>query len=799
MQKCLKSIPVQKHHATHLVQSTRAWVELHSQVDHLSRPMPGYLFDAVNITRALDEIRVNLEKDRYASHYDYEIDMMQTIYYGRDFHFSYQSKFIASFAFVRPDENQLVSVSSDGLALPSVYLYTDLYNLNAKFAVVSLKSRSGDISPITKVNNLPVQEFLQTQMLVQYSHDPDSQYNQIMYNAAQTQNPGGSNQGSYSLPVYYPGPHTTLTFQNGSTVSLPNAARVNIDLSSVTSGQSYFAECCMTEASSSKGVSMTGDATPGRYYYDGRTFNADTVDASSGATPATTTATNVISPGYPTPFIRDSKGIISGYFMPNTDIAIMVLRAFEGSDDLSEFQMIAQYFFGNATAGGYKKLIIDVQGNGGGFVDLGTDLIGQLFPQSNPDASSDMRSSLGFSLVLKKVGQVVQAAVTARKDDQRADAEQLSYYDPYAWQSVMSIPTSPNASNTKGLSAGVRPFNDFNDFYGPHQRGVGNFTSLFQNNYTNTNPSQSKSGKITITGQGTRKHFKQPFTKENVVILSDGFCGSTCSNFVEYATNPHGIPSIVVGGRPQHGPMQTVGNTRGSQVFRSEMTDIIDWWNDRKDFPVNRSLAEGTVFAKWDDFALKQGLVGINARNAYRIGDKSLTPLQQIYAAADCKFWYTSAMIADPVQVWSRTAEIAFNSRTGVGRYTSKYCVKNSTGHSTSVTGGLRPGSIGPQTPPAGAKPKYVGFLLNGTRIHKGYSLADRSGNKAGVYTGPANTDTERNSSSSSEGSPHGTGDVRPSNPQGTITDTTAHLSGACDSYTGSKWLTSLICGWVNH
>lgn len=37
--------------------------------------------------------------------------------------------------------------------------------------------------------------------------------------------------------------------------------------------------------------------------------------------------------------------------------------------------------------------------------------------------------------------------------------------------------------------------------HGHHQRGVGEFTSLFRNNYTNTSPSQSKTGHMTITGK----------------------------------------------------------------------------------------------------------------------------------------------------------------------------------------------------------------------------------------------------------------------------------------------------------
>jgi len=51
----------------------------------------------------------------------------------------------------------------------------------------------------------------------------------------------------------------------------------------------------------------------------------------------------------------------------------------------------------------------------------------------------------------------------------------------------------------------------------------------------------------------------QLFPAEDIVILTDGVCSSTCSMFVEVMHNDAGVKTVVVGGRPSYGPMQAVG------------------------------------------------------------------------------------------------------------------------------------------------------------------------------------------------------------------------------------------------
>ena len=47
--------------------------------------------------------------------------------------------------------------------------------------------------------------------------------------------------------------------------------------------------------------------------------------------------------------------------------------------------------------------------------------------------------------------------------------------------------------------------------------------------------------------------------------LTDALCASTCAVFLELMHHEAGVHTVVVGGRPEYGPMQAPGETRGAQ------------------------------------------------------------------------------------------------------------------------------------------------------------------------------------------------------------------------------------------
>jgi hypothetical protein len=77
-----------------------------------------------------------------------------------------------------------------------------------------------------------------------------------------------------------------------------------------------------------------------------------------------------------------------------------------------------------------------------------------------------------------------------------------------------------------------------------------------------------------VYGYGSRPaNTSQPWAAEDIVLFTDGICSSTCSLFVEMMHHEAGVKTVVAGGRPRYGPMQTIGYVfRYSQIIHTYST-----------------------------------------------------------------------------------------------------------------------------------------------------------------------------------------------------------------------------------
>jgi hypothetical protein len=95
---------------------------------------------------------------------------------------------------------------------------------------------------------------------------------------------------------------------------------------------------------------------------------------------------------------------------------------------------------------------------------------------------------------------------------------------------------------------------------------------------------------------------------------------------------------------------------------------------------------------------------GLNLRNNIRQNDKSLTPLQFVYEAADCRLFWTQDMLTNITRTWEKSAMVRFGNRWDL-------CVQGSYMHPTSVSGGgARSVDFGP-APGKGVKRTYLKTL----------------------------------------------------------------------------------------
>ena len=153
--------------------------------------------------------------------------------------------------------------------------------------------------------------------------------------------------------------------------------------------------------------------------------------------------------------------------------------------------------------------------------------------------------------------------------------------------------------------------------------------------------------------------------------------------FVEMMTHQAGAKTVVVGGRPQTGPMQAVSGSRGALEYSAdELDEDISFAGGDT---VNNQTANATlpqvrdpgVFTNWAGFTLRD-----------QIRENDNVPLQFKYLAAECRLYYTLANIYNMSQLWRDVATAAFDDQS--------LCVEGSQGYASS---GNTTASKDPPTP----------------------------------------------------------------------------------------------------
>ncbi|KAK5052723.1 hypothetical protein LTR84_002589 [Exophiala bonariae] len=593
--------------------------------------------------------------------------------------------------------------------------------------------QDSEYSAISRINGVDVLEYLERQSLADSFQDPDSLYNALLFGP----------YNNFLLPTFYPGAETVIDFVNGTTQIYPIVAFVRENLTDIGSANDIYEKFCIPPDESEEATSSSRKA--------------------SVLAPRLTRRV-LESQQNPFPNEYDPSGAIQGFWGGDISDQVAILGIYGFSPDTDEtesfFQETLRNILQQSTQNGTDKLIIDLRGNGGGTVFLALDTLVQLFPDTTPDTSSNLRASAAMSALIQSSSTNTTLAQDQNTTTDLDETEVLGEYNNslFAWQLILK----PDGSL----------FKDIDDYYGPYSFGPGHFTAKFQQNYTNNDRNILDPSKFDMTIANPEA--RRPFAPENMVILTDGTCASACSILVENLKNKFGIMSITIGGRAQYTPMQTVGGVKGSRLFPAAFFDeVTPLYNNM--VQEDESLAD-PIFDSWTTLASRRFKdLRVNGMNAFRIGDPTNTPIHFIYEASDCRIWWTPEMLVDQTVLWNRVAEIAFDRPHG-SIMSSEWCVSGSTGDPTSISGGLKRGEIGPQTPPKEVFPRYAGWIINGT-ITTDEELPEHDSYGPGTISD--------GSSSSSSGQP---------------TDSAAlqDFRDYCSEYTGDAWLIVLMCAAVN-
>jgi Peptidase family S41 len=385
------------------------------------------------------------------------------------------------------------------------------------------------------IDGIDVVTFMVATSLIQVFQDPDASYNTGFFELAPyTILPG--NFGTFTFPQVYPGANTTLAFANGSSVSIPNVAVVKKDLSGITNGEDMYSAFCTP---SSTDAAATSSAPASK-----RQASTALSSSTASAIPLPT------SPGYPYPVVKHSANFVAGYFLNDTgneNVAVLSIPSYNAAlpGQEIEFQDVVQSFLAAAQQAGKTNLIIDLQANGGGIVDLGLDTFAQLFPSKRPNTQGNMVSNVGQDVIGRTFSNI-------EAGDRNQTTRNADLAAQWTVQADMNVDGAGFAS--------------WDDFIGPVLLHGGNFTKTFQLNYSNTAVTDQSQAGIIISGTNNRTGLTQVFNTSDMIMLYDGYCASTCTVFSELMKSLGGVQSIAVGGRPQLAAMQGVGGVKGSNI-----------------------------------------------------------------------------------------------------------------------------------------------------------------------------------------------------------------------------------------
>jgi hypothetical protein len=212
-------------------------------------------------------------------------------------------------------------------------------------------------------------------------------------------------------------------------------------------------------------------------------------------------------------------------------------------------------------------------------------------------------------------------------------------------------------------------FNSWQEKYGPHALDGDNFTSIMRWNLSD--PTQRYVNGFTVNGFQDRVGIvpDRPFLAENIVLLYDGFCASSCAIFSEFMIQQGGVKTVAVGGRPAYAPMQTVGGTRGTNnwSFRTINTFVSQAFSLIP--PEQQAAYEVTELGTYTTLPFVRSADNsgsVNVRDGIRQGDTTQTPLQFASYPADCRIWNEPAFTLDTNPLWRRVVDVAWGGATCV-------------------------------------------------------------------------------------------------------------------------------------
>lgn len=650
---CLKSVPIDAEAANFTVSSIKQMVEFQSTLTYLKDPPTGWPNEPVDILAGLDDIASKVNDGTYTNEFDFENDIAALFIKAHDGHLNFNGNaYGGAFRWRRNLNIALISASADGSAIPQVWSIRDF----------NASQSSYEPSPITQINGQDVQDFLQAEADLTAYHEPDTRYQSLFFmSSAET-------YGRFTSPAFYPGPTTNVTYENGTTNEYLNAAVVlqRDTWEAISSPEDFYSVYITPQTSSSSGLkARKRDPNSPPFHLDNprdhEILGYQTLQPlQHGNSPI----------NYPRPNIAHSAELVplAGYFVDTGagEVGVFVVGTFNTEDvaGAQEFQQVTQEFIAEAQSRGVSRMIIDVRQNPGGKVISGYDMYKQFFPDQEPQTQSRYRGHPASEVF----------------------GEGISRFNS---MTILNAPlyVSP-FSKAAYLDADGNEFSSWSNMYPPVRHNNDQFTSLLKYNLSDpfTTSDELLAIGITVTGYNSRSNYTDPpFRAEDLVILSDGNCASTCAIFLELMVQQSNVRTIAVGGRPQPGPMAPVGGTKGTLVIPSEFLQRLSLYSLSQFADTRQQRRDWASFLP-NAFEIGYADAGVNFQDNIRVGKEAAgVPTQFLNDTASCRIYYEPNMYLNVTSLWAKTAEVAWGNN---GALDEGACVSGSVTTRDQQTGG---------------------------------------------------------------------------------------------------------------
>jgi hypothetical protein len=293
--RCLQSVPLDKAGDIKLIDDLKLYVKWQSNIAYLKKPPSGYTEKPIDVMGELDRLQGQLSKDGFASEYDFQMQVMNVFDRAYDNHFVWQPDLLASaMQFQRPPGTELVSVSTDGVAVPEIYTYRDILKAN--------NDTSFKPSAVQMIDGVAARDYLANASALGDFHDADTRWNAMFPSQALIAS-GTTFLGAFRTGMYT-GPNTTMQFANGTTYSMPNIAVVFGNFTNVNNGQTFFQKFC-------SGPEPVAQAA------------AQSSKPSGNSTTAAAPAPSHI--GYPKAEMINPNLAVAGYYLSGTGYEVLIL------------------------------------------------------------------------------------------------------------------------------------------------------------------------------------------------------------------------------------------------------------------------------------------------------------------------------------------------------------------------------------------------------------------------------------------------------------------------------------------